>query len=155
MLGDAEDSVRPPGVLADELDIVAADLGIRHLRVLQEEEVVHRDDEPPGPARHDEGMGRVHEVQRCLCQALQGRPSESVPGEVEGPDGESPIHQSHIRGPGARWITISEGRREEDELVLGGGGGQTFGQGQDVGADACGPDEGRSQVEPESHGVPR
>ena len=44
VLGDADDAVRAAHVVAHERRVVAPDLRLRHVRVLQEEEVVQGDD---------------------------------------------------------------------------------------------------------------
>jgi hypothetical protein len=132
VLGYADDAVRPPHVIADQRHVVALDLRLRHVRVLQEEQVVDGDDLLRAFGRQQQRVGRVREVEGRPDEAIERRPFEAVPRVVERAHREAPVHQLRIRGPGPIRVSVAEGGREQEEPILRRQGGQPLREGQDV-----------------------
>ena len=111
MLGDAEDAVGAPHVLADEGHVVRPDLGGDHLGVLEEEQVVNGHDRAcPCPPGTMSGVGRVDEIEGRARRGGERGPAEPVPGEVERPTGQAAVDEPDVRRPVARGEAILERR---------------------------------------------
>jgi len=144
VLRDADDAVGSLHVGANERHVVAADLGLGQLRVLQEEEVVERDDVLRLPAGDDERMRRMNEVEGDAHQAVEGREAEAVPGEMKELPRHAPVHHRDVGRPRRRGVPLLERGREVDEPVGGGEGREPARQREDVRPDARGPRERRA-----------
>jgi hypothetical protein len=132
VLGHADDAVGAVHVIADEGDVIPLHLGLRHVRVLQEEQVVDGHDllrALRGEEQRVRGMG---EIERCAHQAIERRPFEPMPRVVEAAHGEAAVHELRVLWPRALRITVAERRREEKEAVLRSQQRQPLRQGQDV-----------------------
>ena len=66
-------------------------LGARQLGVVEKMQIVNRHDLRRLPGRHDERMQRVGDVECAAGHALDGRPAEAMPCEVQHRDRNAPI----------------------------------------------------------------
>jgi transcriptional regulator of acetoin/glycerol metabolism len=151
VLGDADDAVGAADVLAHQGGVVAPDLRVREVGVLEEEEVVQGDDLPRALAGQQQRVRRVDEVQRRADHPVERRPLQPVPGQVQGVHREPAVHQRDVGRPRLLRVAVAQRGREIEEAVLGGEAGQPLGEGEDVGADARRPGQGGSQVEANTH----
>ena len=83
VLGDADDAVRAADVIAHQRHVVALDLRLRHVRVLQEEQVVDGDDLLRALRGQQQRVRRVGEVEGRADEAVEGRPFQAMPRVVE------------------------------------------------------------------------
>ncbi len=136
VLRDADHAVGGAHVVAHQRHVVAADLGPRHVGVLEEEQVVQRHDLARASPRHEQRGGGVHQVEGRADQQVERRPGQVVPAVVEGPHRQAPVDQAHVGGPRPLRVALPHRGREVEEAILGCERRQARGEGQHVGPDA-------------------
>ena len=84
--GGHDDVRRTCGMTADQRGVVPAHLAGRAVRVIEEVQIVNRDDLRRAARRHQQRVRRVHDVESPAGYRFYRRPPGPVPGQIEQPN---------------------------------------------------------------------
>ena len=80
------------GMGSDQVRVISPYLSFGALGVVEKIQVVDGDDPSRAGGRDQQGMGRMHHIERLPDDPFNGRPPEGMPAVVQRPHRNLPVH---------------------------------------------------------------